>query len=97
MATQNINSLDLYCFAGKVNVTIGDEFDWQGVFPGTYKVVRWGNSRIYSPSGIGGTITVWVQNSEGEEIEWCGDSVAHGVFLTRNPDYFKTKKGLPRT
>jgi hypothetical protein len=80
----------IYCFAGKVPVTIGDTFNWDGAYPGRYKVKRWGQaSGMYSPSGIGGTISVWVENEKGEEIEWCGDSVAHGVFMTKNPDYFK--------
>jgi len=82
-------TIELFCFAGKVDASIGDVFQWSGTNPGTYTVKSFGNSRIYSPAGIGGTRTVWVENSEGKEIEWCGDSVAHGIFLTKNPDYFK--------
>lgn len=82
---------EIYCFAGKVAVSIGDRFKWTGSFPGTYTVKRWGTGSMYSPAGIGGTCIVWVENEHGEEMEWCGDSVAHGVFLTKNPNYWEVK------
>jgi hypothetical protein len=84
-----MDTLQIHCWAGKVDVTIGDVFKWDGLDPGTYTVKRWGNSRIYSPSGLGGTITVWVEDEKGEEIEWCGDSVASGIFQVKNPNHFR--------
>lgn len=75
-------SLDIWCSAGKVKVTIGERFMWHGVNSGTYKILGWTNNRMYSPSGIGGAVCVIVENEKGEQIEWCGDSVARGVHDT---------------
>jgi hypothetical protein len=86
-----MSTIKLHCFVGEVEVSIDDTFNWSGMSPGTYKVKRWGDCITYSPAGIGGTRTVWVEDDKGQEIEWCGDSVAHGIFLTRNPNYFNKK------
>lgn len=86
-------TLNIACTFGKVSVTIGESFKWYGVDSGTYKVLGWsGMVGMYSPSGLGGTIGVMVENENGEKIEWCGDSVAHGVFMTKNPDYYRDQK-----
>lgn len=83
-------TLNLACSFGKVPVTIGETFNWTGLHAGTYKVLGWsGMVGMYSPSGIGGTIGVMIEDDKGERVEWCGDSVAHGIFLTKNPNHFK--------
>jgi hypothetical protein len=64
---------------GQQKVTIGDIFNWDGVGKGMYQVIKFGNESVYSPSGLGGTSTVWLRNEKGEKIEWCGDSVASGI------------------
>lgn len=65
---------------GKAEVRIGDVFDWDGIGKGRYEVMSFGDvAGHYSPSGLGGTGTVFVKDENGKIDEWCGDSVAAGV------------------
>jgi len=65
---------------GKAEVRIGDVFDWDGIGKGRYEVMSFGDvAGHYSPSGLGGTGTVFVKDENGKIYEWCGDSVAAGV------------------
>lgn len=65
---------------GKAEVRVGDVFDWDGSGKGRYEVLRFGDiDGIFSPSGLGGTSSVWLKDENGNEVEWCGDSVAAGI------------------
>lgn len=68
---------------GEQEVCIGDVYEWRGCDPGRYTVIGWAGGRIYSPSGLGGTSTVIVEDERGVKHEWCGDSVARGVRYGR--------------
>lgn len=61
-------------------VTVGDRFNWNGINKGIYEVVEISENNTYSPSGLGGTCSVFVKNEQGIIDEWCGDSVANGIY-----------------
>lgn len=58
-------------------VTVGDKFIWNGK---VCEVIEISQNSIYSPSGLGGTCSVMIGEENGQIDEWCGDSVANGIY-----------------
>ena len=74
---------EIHFSGGIQTVSVGDEFNWSGTFTGRYKVLAFADAVIYSPSGLGGTPTIIVKNLDTHAVdEWCGDSVANGIYST---------------
>lgn len=69
---------------GRQLVTIGDFFTWHNKV--SYEVISFDDGCFnYSPSGLGGAVTINIKNlTTGEIEEWCADSVASGIFSTNN-------------
>lgn len=85
----------LYGSRGPIEAHIGDQFNWHGVGGGRWRIEAFTSKRIYSPSGLGGTIIVrcapidppspyWSDylNPDGT-ADWCGDSVASALVSAR--------------
>ena len=94
--------LRLTCSRGTVEAKIGERFRW---FDGSdWELVKLTDEWSYSPSGFGGTPTITCRHVGGELTgtlsnhtvgglcDWCGDSVAAGIYWTRHASEPSTER-----
>lgn len=96
-AVQGIKALDperttLTGYRGSVEAAVGDTFTLAMPSDGTWRIVEFTSERTYSPSGFGGTPSVWCRLVEGDPQRWaayrradgcvelCGDSIASALI-----------------
>ena len=81
---------------GAEQVEPGVEFlrNLKGSAPaGRYRVIGFEGGAIYSPSGLGGSPVITAEHIEtGEQIDFCGDSVARMIADTKILEYLESLK-----